>query len=59
MFCFDKAFQTDRGQLFTETGYIHTKGVIINIKLTVPEKIQNIIAGTDFPWIFEKIVEDL
>ena len=57
MFCFDKALQADRGQLFTDTGYIHAKSVIIHIKLVVPEKIYNVTAGTYFSCILEKIVE--
>ena len=58
MLCFDKIAQTNGCQFFTNAGDVDTQGIVVNIKLAVPEKIHNIAAGTDFSCVFKKVVED-
>lgn len=54
----DKICQADRCQFLTDTGNIYAEGIIIHIKLIIPEKIHNIVPGTDFSGILEKVIKD-
>ena len=58
MLRFDKIFQADTCQLLTDTIDVDAQSVVIYIQLVIPQKLDNITAGTDFTRISEQVVED-
>ena len=58
MLCPDKILKADGRKLFADTVDIDAQGIVIHVKLIVPQKIHNIAAGTDLSRMFEQIRQD-
>lgn len=57
MLRFNKIFQANTCQLLTNTIDVNAQSIVIHIQLVIPQKLDNITAGTDFTRIFEQVIE--
>ncbi len=59
MFRLNEIHQSDSRQFLPNAGHVHAERIVIDIKLAVPQKIDDIISGADFPCVPEQIIENL